>query len=560
MGTHVPFVTHEEASMRGATRVKCAVGVLAVALVATACGGGSDSGSSGGSSGGIVRASWGDPQNPLEPADTNEVQGGKVLDMVFRGLKKYDPKTAKAENMIAQSITSTDAQNFDIKIKPGWKFSNGEPVTSDSFINAWNYGADLRNAQLNAFFFAQIDGYSQVHPDATGAKPTATKLSGLTKVSDTEFKVKLSQKFSLWPDTLGYAAFYPLPQAFFTDHAAWLRKPIGNGPYEISSYTKGTGMSLRKWTGYRGPDAAVNNGVDLRVYTDNNTAYTDLQAGNIDLVDDIPATQLRNVKSDLGSRYINEPAGIIQTISFPLYAAGWSSAKSAMVRQGLSMAINRPQITQQIFQNTRTPASDWTSPVLGDAGGFKKGLCGQECEYNPAKAKQLIQQGGGLPGGRITIGYNADTGSHKEWVDAVCNSINNVLGNNRACVGAPTGTFADFRNKITNKQMTMPFRSGWQMDYPLIQDFLQPQYYTDASSNDSHYSNATFDNLINQANAESDNSKAIGLFQDAERQLVKDMPAIPLWYQNGSAGYSSNISNVTLNPFSVPVYNEIKVH
>ncbi|WNI17522.1 peptide ABC transporter substrate-binding protein [Actinacidiphila sp. ITFR-21] len=546
--------------MRGATRVKWAVGVTAVALTAAACGGGSDNGGggSGSSGGGIVRASWGDPQNALEPANTTEVQGGKVLDMVFRGLKKYNPKTAKADNMIADSITSTDSQNFDIKLKSGWTFSNGEPVTADSFVNAWNYDALLKNAQLNASFFSYIDGYAKVHPD-TGAKSTATTLSGLHKVSDLEFKVKLNQKFSLWPDTLGYSAFYPLPKAFFDNHAAWLRKPIGNGPYAISSYTKGSLMSLRKWNGYKGPDPAQNNGVDLRVYTDNNTAYTDLQAGNLDLVDDIPAAQLKNVKSDLGSRYINEPAGIIQTIAFPLYNARWSSANSAKVRQGLSMAINRKQITDRIFQQTRTPASDWTSPVLGSAGGFKAGLCGTECTYDPAKAKQLIQQGGGLPGGRITIGYNADTGSHKEWVDAVCNSINNVLGDNKACVGSPTGTFADFRNKITDKKLNNPFRSGWQMDYPLIQDFLQPLYFTDASSNDTHYSNPDFDRLVNQANAEPDTSAAIGTFQDAERQLVKDMPAIPLWYQNGSAGYSSNLSNVVLNPFSVPVYNEIKV-
>jgi oligopeptide transport system substrate-binding protein len=551
--------------MRGATRVKWAVGVMAVALTAAACGsssndsgGGGGTGSGGGS--GVVRASWGDPQNPLEPADTNEVQGGKVLDMIFRGLKKYDPKTAKAENMIAESITTKDSQNFDIKLKSGWTFSNGEPVNADSFINAWNYDALLKNAQLNASFFSYIDGYDKVHPDAAGAKSTATTLSGLKKVSDTEFTVKLNQKFSLWADTLGYSAFYPLPKAFFTNRASWLAKPIGNGPYSIQSYTKGSKMNLVKWSGYKGPDPAQNDGVELRVYTDNNTAYTDLQAGNLDLVDDIPAAQLKNVKSDLGDRYINVPAGIIQTISFPLYNARWSSANSAKVRQGLSMAIDRKTITQQIFQNTRTPATDWTSPVLGDAGGYKAGLCGTECTYDPAKAKATIQQAGGLPGGKITIAYNADTGSHKDWVDAVCNSINNALGNNKACVGAPTGTFADFRNKITNKQMDNPFRAGWQMDYPLIQDFLQPQYYTDASSNDSHYSSPQFDKLINQANGEADTGKAIGLFQDAEKQLVTDMPSIPLWYQNGSAGYSTKVSNVALNPFSVPVYNEIKVN
>ncbi len=122
------------------------------------------------------------------------------------------------------------------------------------------------------------------------------------------------------------------------------------------------------------------------------------------------------------------------------------------------MAINRDQITNTIFQKTRTPATDWTSPVLGTAGGFQDGLCGDSCKYNPTEAKKLVQEGGGIPGGQVKITYNADTGSHKEWVDAVCNSINNALGNDKACVGNPVGTFADFRNQIGQHKMTGPFR------------------------------------------------------------------------------------------------------
>ncbi|MFD3476788.1 ABC transporter substrate-binding protein [Streptomyces sp. NPDC058695] len=543
--------------MRGATHAKWAVCAVAVALAATACGGGSDSGGSGGDGSGIVRSSWGDPQNPLEPANTNEVQGGKVLDMVFRGLKRYNPKTGAAEDMLADKIETTDSVNFKITVKDGWTFSNGEKVTAKSFVDAWNYGADLKNNQKNAYFFGQIDGYDKVHPDS--GTPSATSLSGLKVTGPLTFSVKLSQKFSLWPDTLGYAAFAPLPKAFFDDHDAWVSKPVGNGPYTIDSYTKGSQMSLRKWDAYPGTDKAQNGGVDLKVYTDNNTAYTDLTAGNLDLVDDVPASQLKNVEADLSGRYINSPAGIIQTLAFPFYDPAWNKADSDKVRKGLSMAINRKQITETIFQKTRTPATDWTSPVLGKDGGFQDGLCGDGCDYNPTEAKKLVQEGGGIPGGQVKIGYNADTGSHKEWVDAVCNSINNALGNDKACVGLPTGTFADFRNKITQKKMTGPFRAGWQMDYPLIQNFLQPLYYTNASSNDGKWSNKEFDKLVDQANAESDRAKAVKIFQQAEGVVRDNMAAIPLWYQNGSAGYSDKVSNVALNPFSVPVYNEIKV-
>ncbi|GAB2816922.1 ABC transporter substrate-binding protein [Streptomyces chlorus] len=540
--------------MRGATHATWAVCAVAVVLAATACGGGGGSGDAGA----VLSASWGDPQNPLEPSNTNEVQGGKVLDMIFRGLKRYDPKTGKARDMLAESIQTKDSQNFTVRVKNGWTFSNGEKVTAKSFVDAWNYGASLKNNQRNAYFFGYIEGYDKTHPE-NGGKQTADTLSGLKAVDELTFTIKLTQKFSTFPDTLGYAAFAPLPRAFFDDHAAWVAKPVGNGPYAVDTYTRGSQMSLRKWAHYPGDDKAQNGGVDLKVYTDNNTAYTDLIAGNLDLVDDVPAAQLKNVRSDLGDRYLNTPAGIIQTLAFPFYDKAWNKSGSEKVRKGLSMAINRDQITETLFVKTRTPATDWTSPVLGKDGGFQDGLCGDACTYKPDEAKKLIQQGGGLPGGKVTLTYNADTGSHKDWVDAVCNSINNALGNERACAGNPVGTFADFRNRITQQKMSGPFRAGWQMDYPLIQNFLQPLYYTNASSNDGKWSNKNFDEFVDRANQETDTAKAVGLFQQAEGVVRDNMAAIPLWYQNGSAGWSERLSHVKLNPFSVPVYDQIKV-
>lgn len=538
--------------MRGATRAGQAAGALAMVLGAAACGSGA-----GAVGGAVITSSWSDPQNPLEPSNTNEVQGGKVLDMIFRGLKRYDPKTGAAKDMLAAKIDTPDSRNYTITLKDGWRFSNGERVTAKSFVDAWNYGASLRNNQKNAYFFGYIQGYDKTHPD-TGSQ-TADTLSGLKVRDDLTFTVALNQKFSSFPDTLGYAAFAPLPRAFFTDHAAWLRKPVGNGPYKIESYAKGAQMALAKWDAYPGADKARNDGVTLLVYTDSDTAYTDLLAGNLDLADDIPAWQLKNVKKDLDGRYINTPAGIIQTLAFPFYDKQWSTPGAEKVRTGLSMAINRKQITDTIFQHTRTPATDWTSPVLGKAGGFRAGLCGSACDYDPVRAKRLIQEGGGIPGGRLKISYNADSGSHRLWVDAVCHSINNALGDDKICVGNPVGTFADYRNQISQHKMPGPFRTGWQMDYPLIQNFLQPLYYTNASSNDGKWSDKRFDQLVNQANAESDTAKAVGLFQQAEEVVRDHMAVIPLWYQNGSAGYSDRLTDVALNPFSVPVYDEIKV-
>jgi len=541
--------------MRGVTRVTWAVGcAAAVALAAAGCGG--KGGGYGAAGDGVVRAFWTDPQNPLEPANTNEVQGGKVLDMIFRGLKRYNPDSGQAENAAAQSITTNDQRNFTVRLKKGLKFSDGTPVTAKSFVDAWNYGALVTNKQINSYFFEYIDGYDKVHPES--GKPTAKTMSGLKVKDDRTFTVRLNQKFSLWPETLGYTAYAPLPKKFFTDHAAWLKKPVGNGPYKVDSYTRGQAMELSRDKRYSGPDKPKNKGVELKVYTDQNTGYTDLQAGNLDVMDELPAGQLKNAKRDLNGRYINQPAGLTQTVSFPFYKKDWKSEKAKKVRRGISMAIDRRMVTDKIYHGTREPAGDLTSPVLKDSGGYDPKLCGETCTYNPKKARQLIKEGGGLPGGRITLSSNVDTGSHRQWMDAVCNSINNVLGKDDACRVNPVPTFSEFRKNLSADKMQGMFRAGWQMDYPLIQDFLQPLYYTNGSSNDSGYSNPRVDKLINQANA-SEKASAVGKYQQAEKILLDDLPAIPLWYQNGNAGYSDRVSDVRLNPFSVPVFSDIKV-
>ncbi|MFD6126605.1 peptide ABC transporter substrate-binding protein, partial [Streptomyces hydrogenans] len=358
---------------------------------------------------------------------------------------------------------------------------------------------------------------------------------------------------------LGYPAYAPLPRAFFDDHDTWLDKPVGNGPYQVSSYDRGKSMRLARYEHYSGADKARNAGVELIVYTDNHTAYTDLQAGNLDVIDDIPAPEIRNVENDLEGRFINQPAGIIETISFPLYRKEWQGPAAAAVRRGISMAIDREEIIDKIYGDTRTAARDWTSPVLGKSGGYEKDLCGQSCTHDPGRSRRLIEEGGGLPGGSITLTGNVDSGSNRLWMDAVCNSINKVMDDNKACLVVPVGTFARFREQVSARRMTGMFLTGWQMDYPLIQNFLQPIYYTGSAANDSGYSNPRFDRLVDEGNASPGHQQAIERFKDAESLLVESFPVIPVWYRNGTVGYSNNVDNVRLNPFSVPVFTEITV-
>ena len=201
-----------------------------------------------------------------------------------------------------------------------------------------------------------------------------------------------------------------------------------------------------------------------------------------------------------------------------------------------------PSCAVEVFNGTREPATGWVSPVVN---GYKAGVCGEWCNYDPTKAKQLFDQAGGYDG-KLTLAYNAD-GGNKGWVDATCVSISNALG--VECVGKPTPDFATFRTQVVNKEMTGMFRTGWQMDYPSIENFLVPLYKTGASSNDGDWSNQKFDDLMDQA-AAAPGQEGIDLFQQGEAVLAEDMPVIPMWYGATVAGYADTVSNVQFTPFS----------
>ncbi|MFG2696988.1 ABC transporter substrate-binding protein [Kitasatospora sp. NPDC048407] len=538
--------------MPSGTRVRRAVvSATSVALMATGCGGGGSSSNGPSDAAKTFTYQGSEPQNPLQPANANEVGGGRIVQNLFKGLVDYDPATGKLRNQVADTIDTTDAQTYTVVLKSGWTFHDGTPVTAKSFVDAWNWAANTKNNQINSSWFEDIQGYPDVHPES--GSPTADTMSGLTVQDGTHFTIKLNHKVSYFPYKLGYVAFSPLPEGFYQDPAGYGQKPVGNGPYEFVSWDHNSQVVTKTFANYQGVDKPKNGGVVFKMYTNAEAAYADLQSNNLDVMDQVPPSALANYKGDLGSRAIDAPQGGIQNVGFTLYQPEWQGADKAKVRQGLSMAIDRNTITRTVLQGSRAPASAW---VAEGVEGYKAGTCGDFCTYNPDKAKQLIQEGGGVPGNSLKITYNAD-GGHKEWVDAVCNSIRQTTGVN--CAGDPKTDFKTARAAITGHQINGMFRTGWVQDYPLNANFLADVYRTGAASNDTGYSSPEFDKLATEADkAASIQDTATG-YQQAEAQLATDMPAIPLWYYRTNSGYSNKVQNVSFDSFGNPAWTQVEV-
>lgn len=323
---------------------------------------------------------------------------------------------------------------------------------------------------------------------------------------------------------------------------------IGNGPFKIKGkWEHDAQIVVEKVADFKGQVPKVD-GITWKIYQDDAAQYADLVAGNLDVQTQIPIESLASASADLGDRFQKSPNSAFQFVGFPTFQKEFQDVR---VRQAISMAINRQEITDQVFLGSQTPATSFVSPVVA---GYRENTCGKNCEYNPTEAKTLYTEAKGPAELKIT--YNAD-GPHKAWVDATCNQIKASLGVNCTGVGEPK--FADLLTKVEKKEPVGLIRLGWLMDYPLMENYLGPLYATDGSSNYYGYSNTAFDDLVAAGRSAATPEEAIAKWQAAEDILAKDMPVIPLRNGQNVFGFSEKVTNVNVDLFQKVNLYEIEV-
>ncbi len=543
--------------MRGANSAKWVAGAIVVALAATACGGDSDGGS--GSDGaadpnGIFSVELGEPEKALHTGDTMESNGSLVMSGLFSQLVDYTAD-GKLTMTNAESVESTDSKKWTVKLKKGWTFHDGTPVTAESYVKAWNWNANINNAQGLASWFADIKGFEALHPEKEGAKPTADKMEGLKVVDDTTFTVELKNAVPYFAYKLAYVVFAPLPESFYKDPKAAGEKPVGNGPYKFASWQHKKEIKIVRYDAYKGADKAKNGGVTFKNYTTLETAYEDLKSGNVDVLRQLAPKDLPVYRQDLGDRAVDQAYSAIQTLAIAFYSDQWSKPKKVdpKVIQGLSMGIDRATITKTVLNNTREPATGW---VAKGVLGFQENAAGDVTKYDPAKAKALIAEGGGVPGNAISIQFNTD-GGHKDWVEAVCNSITQSTG-----VKCTPDAKADFQADLAarkGKQVKSIYRSGWVLDYPVNANFISDLFRTGAAGNQGDFTNPALDAKIAAADSATSLEESMKQYQAVEKELVSLMPSIPLWYYKVNAGYSEKVSGVKYGQDGDPILTGVEV-
>ena len=531
----------------------------AVVMMLSGCGASNNASNNAASDGKmIITAGDSEPQNPLVPGNTNETAGGVVIDLVFSRLVSFDDK-GNAKNEVAESITPNEnATQYTIKLKSGWKFTDGTPVTSESFTKAWSYVANAKNAQKGSSFFSTIKGFDALQK-ADSLKGDE-QLEGLKVVDDSTFTVDMNQPDATFPIKVGYSAFSPLPESFYKDTKAFGEKPVSNGPYKVESWDHNKEIKLVKNDDYKGNRTPKNDGITFKIYTEDDAQYADVQSGNLNVMGSVPASATKTFESNKKVQAYNKAGSVSQTFTIPANLEHFdvTTEEGVLRRQAISMAINREQLTDKVLNGIGTPAVDFTSPLIPGYSDSLKGV--ENLKFNAAKAKELWAKADAISkyDGQLTFAYNADGGA-KPIYDAIVNQLKNNLGIDVAT--NPMPTFQEFRNAVSERQIKGAFRTGWQPDYPSAENYLFQLYDSAAAdgngSNDGDYKNPKFDDLMTKAYAAQSTDDANKLYQQAQEILLNDLPAIPLYYSNAVAVTSLDVQGFEMNWQNVPIYENL---
>ncbi len=419
----------------------------------------------------------------------------------------------------AASVESPDQKTWTVKLAPGRSFSDGTAITAKTYVDTFNFIALGSNALPSNYAFIDVEGYDALNP-AEGSKATATTLSGLRVVDDSTFTLTMRRAYNDVPYMLSTLPFCPMPATAFKDPTAYDRNPVGNGPYKLTKLDPKVEAVLDRDPSYKGwvPPGAAKQLV-FKVFTDSNTAYQDVVAGNTDIMRSIPPGLAAQAKNALGDKGLTAIASnTLETyVTWPTYL---DAKYPKAVREAFSMIINRDAISKNLFLGSSKAAR---SLMPDSVDAYREDACGESCHFDPDGAKAKLAEAKFT--GSIPLLYAAENTTDASTALAISNEAKKIglVVEPRPTAGAQLG---DLTN---NYQLTGPSIALWGSSFPSASEWIA-SIPVDANYR-LKYKNPAVVDEVTKAWAAHSREEADQHWQRAEDLIIADQVMQPLYYQ-----------------------------
>lgn len=512
----------------GVTRRTFVKGGLAASALAAlaACGKNENAASAQGDSavkatdGGTFKYYISDPV-AIDHYNLQESEGTQVGHVLFDSLVEWDWDKGDVKAKAAESWEINDDNTvFTFHLKDA-KFHNGDPVTSESFKRGWQRLVDTTMTTPGeiGYHLAPVAGYDEM------AAGEATELTGLTCPDDKTFVVTLKEPMADFLAVCCHPGLAPAPQAAIDDAANYLLAPIGNGPFMMDGkWESGQYINVKRFDDYYGDKPALD-AINFSIQKDPKTAYSELEAGNMDFCQ-IPTGRFAELTEKYGSSvdgYTISPsrqtlAGAEASVYYLAVNLEDETMANKDLRHAIGLAINRQNIVDTLFEGVREPADNVFPPIID-----KKGGSWEYAKYDPEAAKKIIDEKG-LAGTTIKLSYNSG-GGHEDIMSCIQADLTAVGLN----VEQDTKEWAAYLQGLNDGDFQIG-RMGWIADYPTLDNFIFPNFYSTADNNYSRYNNPEVDAAIDDARKIADEDERKDAYRKINQMVADDMPIIPIMF------------------------------
>lgn len=492
----------------------------------------------------------------LDPAKPGDAPNNTVITLIFSGLVRLDANLEVQPDGASGWKVSDDGKVYTFTIRDGLKFGDGSAVTANDFVYSINRAL---SPEVGAFAASSHFGHIVGAQDVVDGK--AKTASGVKAIDDKTLEVTLDAPIAYFLALLTYADTFVVPQKLVESGANWQESAYGTGPYKVKEWKRGQSILLETnpnyWQGQPGIPKIL-----MPFTKDSETAYQLYQTGELDIEgsgqNPVPAAHIPDVQgqpdfksaAQLTTRYIGF------NVEKPPF-------NNVDVRRAFALAVDKPTLANQVLAGG-VVAADRILPT---------GLVGTQLPikplaYDPAAAKDALTKAGftdaqGLP--EITLAYGQE-GDNETVVQALQSMWEQNLG---VKVKLQSFELATFSKNLDTTYYTPTeglqfYYSVWGADYPDPQNFLSLLLHTGNPNNNGHFSDAQFDQLVEEADTLGDRTqieRRLQLYNQAEQIAIDKVAWIPLFYPKLNILVRPRVEGIVLTPqgLIVPDWSKLKL-
>jgi peptide/nickel transport system substrate-binding protein len=318
----------------------------------------------------------------LDPLDARNGNGDIFADnLIYGGLTRPDPKggTDVVPGVAEKWEISDDGKTYTFHLRPGIKFSNGDPVTAQDV--KWSLDR-FGDPKTNALMSSVAIGY------------------GSSKVVDDQtVEVKLKKPVAAFLYNISIFPAAILPKDLVQKQGkAFYKHPVGTGPFTVKEFVRGSHITFAKNPNYWESGKPYLNTVRYNFATEANSRIVALKGGTAQIMDGVPFSQITSLQGD--------KSVAVQSANVPLFLGLWLNhdrkpLADVNVRKAIQMSLDRNLMNKSIFRGLGKIPNSVLMSLRYDAPASQV----KPYAYDVAAAKAAMKQSAYPNGFSTTLQY-----------------------------------------------------------------------------------------------------------------------------------------------------------